>query len=121
MQRLICYNHSPPVNSSFVGKVSGVNRIHPALTCLCYTMLKTKGETLSCDMFESVARGTIFLLRRVSLLCVVICFNLPMTGISLNQPLADIAQVQLNHCNLDNKNHYLHKFHFMPDSLREGK
>lgn len=56
-----------------------------------------------------------------SLLSAATLFNSPMTGISLNQPLADIAWVQLNHCNLDKRNHYLHKFHFMPDSLREGK
>lgn len=71
--------------------VSGVNRIHPALMCLCHTTLKPKGETISCDMFKSVARGTIFLLGCDSLLCADTHFCLPVTGISLNQPLADIA------------------------------
>jgi len=120
VQRLICSNHSPPVNSSLVAKVSGVNRIRAALMCLCSTILKVKGETLSCDMLKSVARRTVFLFRCDSLLCAATHFNLPMTGISL-KPATNTAKVQLNHCNLDKRNHYLHKFHFMPVGLKEGK
>lgn len=98
-----------------------MKRIHPALICLCFTTPKTKRETLSCDMFKSVARGTVFLLRCDSLLRVATHYNLPMTGINLNQPLADKTQAQLNHCNLDTKKNIIYTFFILCPAASEKK